>query len=195
MKMSIIITLLVIVGVIALGFWIYDRFVNPQVSIDTANYKGTRFPKVRGSNLAGQEFILPTDIKAEFAVVMIAFQQYQQVEINTWIPVARELSDQADNLVYYEFPTIDRLNPAARAFIDGGMRAGIPDPIARATTITLYLDKSSFREVLEIPDEEDIVVMLINRQGDIFWRTEGPATPEGIQGLETAVQSLPLADG
>jgi hypothetical protein len=195
MKMSIIITLLVIVGVIALGFWVYDRFVNPQVSIDTANYQGTRFPKVRGSNLAGQEFILPTDIKAEFAVVMIAFQQYQQVEINTWIPVARELSDQADNLVYYEFPTIDRLNPAARAFIDGGMRAGIPDPIARATTITLYLDKSSFREVLEIPDEEDIVVMLINRQGDIFWRTEGPATPEGIQGLETAVQSLPLADG
>lgn len=195
MKMSIIITLLVIVGVIALGFWVYDRFVNPQVSIDTANYQGTRFPKVRGSNLAGQEFILPTDIKAEFAVVMIAFQQYQQVEINTWIPVARELSDQADNLVYYEFPTIDRLNPAARAFIDGGMRAGIPDPIARATTITLYLDKSSFREVLEIPDEEDVVVMLINRQGDIFWRTEGPATPEGIQGLETAVQSLPLADG
>lgn len=195
MKMSILITLLVIVGVIALGFWVYDRFVNPQVSIDTANYQGTRFPKVRGSNLAGQEFILPTDIKAEFAVVMIAFQQYQQVEINTWIPVARELSDQADNLVYYEFPTIDRLNPAARAFIDGGMRAGIPDPIARATTITLYLDKSSFREVLEIPDEEDIVVMLINRQGDIFWRTEGPATPEGIQGLETAVQSLPLADG
>lgn len=195
MKMSIIITLLVIVGVIALGFWVYDRFVNPQVSIDTANYQGTRFPKVRGSNLAGQEFILPTDIKAEFAVVMIAFQQYQQVEINTWIPVARELSDQADNLVYYEFPTIDRLNPAARAFIDGGMRAGIPDPIARATTITLYLDKSSFREVLQIPDEEDIVVMLINRQGDIFWRTEGPATPEGIQGLETAVQSLPLADG
>lgn len=195
MKMSIIITLLVFVGVIALGFWVYDRFVNPQVSIDTANYQGTRFPKVRGSNLAGQEFILPTDIKAEFAVVMIAFQQYQQVEINTWIPVARELSDQADNLVYYEFPTIDRLNPAARAFIDGGMRAGIPDPIARATTITLYLDKSSFREVLEIPDEEDIVVMLINRQGDIFWRTEGPATPEGIQGLETAVQSLPLADG
>jgi hypothetical protein len=159
--------------------------------IEPSAYSGVRFPEVRGSNLSGDEYILPGDIEAEYALVMIAFQQYQQVEINTWLPLARDLAERYPDLVYYEFPTITRLNPAARAFIDGGMRAGIPDPAARSITITLYLDKAAFREVLEIPGEDDIVVMLINREGEIFWRTEGPAIEGSLATVEAAVEELP----
>jgi hypothetical protein len=121
---------------------------------------------------------------------MIAFQQVQQFDVNTWLPVAQQLAETYDDLVYYELPTIDRLNPAARAFIDGGMRAGIPDPVARATTITLYLDKPAFRQVLEIPDEESIVVMIINREGEVFWRTDGRATQLAVEELDTTLAEL-----
>ena len=69
------------------------------------------------------------------------------------------------------------------------MRSGIPDPVARATTITLYLDKPAFRQALEIPDEESIVVMLIDRRGEVLWRVSGPASPEAIEALQQAAKA------
>jgi hypothetical protein len=174
---------------IALSLWGYDRFVNPQARIDPEALEGVRFPAVRGSSLSGRRYTLPQDIEGEIALVMIAFQQVHQFDVNTWLPVARDLSQQYEALAYYELPTIDRLNPAARTFIDGGMRAGIPDPVARATTITLYLDKPAFRQALEIPDEESIVVMLIDRRGEVLWRVSGPATPEAIEALQQAAKA------
>jgi hypothetical protein len=184
-KMTVAIALGALLLVIVLGLWGYDRFVNPQEAIDPSAFEESRFPTVRGSNLSGDEFTLPTDIEAEYAVAMIAFKQQQQFDINTWLPVASELADKYSDLVYYEFPTIDRLNPAARAFIDGGMRGGIPDPVARATTITLYLDKSAFKQALEIEAEDSIVVLLINREGQVFWRADGPATEAAVEELKS----------
>jgi hypothetical protein len=184
---------LIILGaglIITLFLWGYDRFVNPQMTIDPDAFEGVLFPRVKGSNLAGEAFILPEDIEAEFALFMIAFKQKQQIDVNTWISVARELAQVYDEFSYYELPTIDRLNPAARTFIDGGMRGGIPDPVARATTITLYLDKPAFREVLDIADEESIVVLLVDRKGEVFWRAEGPSTQEAIDGLKATLAEL-----
>ena len=61
-----------------------------------------------------------------------------------------------------------------RPFIDGGMRRGIADRAVREATITLYIDKAPFRESLRIPDEDRIYVLLVDRRGRVYWRTEGP---------------------
>jgi hypothetical protein len=53
------------------------------------------------------------------------------------------------------------------------MRAGIPDSTARERTVTLYLDKAAFRRQLDIPDERDVHVLLVTRDGEIVWRTAG----------------------
>jgi hypothetical protein len=183
--------ILVSAGIIlTLILWGYDRFINPQMSINPTSYERERFPSVKGSNLAGEEFVLPEEIEAEYAIFMIAFQQYHQIDVNTWIPVVRELSQGNEKLAYYELPTISRLNPAARSFIDGGMRSGIPDPEARATTITLYLDKASFRKVLNIPNEEAIVILLVDREGEIYWRSTGPTSPTSIEDLRATISGL-----
>jgi hypothetical protein len=76
---------------------------------------------------------------------------------------------------YYELPTIQRLNVLARTFNNEGMRAGIPDPVARERTVTLYLDKNTFREVLQLPREDDIG-LLLDRQGQVLWQAEGAFT-------------------
>ena len=145
------------------------------------------FPAVQGSSLSGREFNLPAAFEGDLNLVLIAFQRWQQDLIDTWLPTARRLVQTHSTLRYYELPTISRLNFVMRAFIDNGMRAGIPDPTARATTITLYLDKSKFRQALELPQEETIYVMLVDRQGQILWRAEGEFTAEKGQELEQAV--------
>jgi hypothetical protein len=88
---------------------------------------------------------------------------------------------------YYELPTIRRLNFLSRRFINEGMRAGIPDPEARERTITLYLDKDLFRQALQLPSEDHIYVMLLDRQGKVLWQAEGTFTLEKGDSLESAV--------
>jgi hypothetical protein len=141
------------------------------------------FPIVSGTNLDRQEFEFPRDFAGEYNLVIIPFQQKQQLDVNTWIPAAQELERTTPGLVYYELPTIYELPKLSRTFINEGMRAGIPDQTARERTITLYLDKDKFKAALEIQSEEIITLVLVNRQGDLLWRGEGRYSEEKIQDL------------
>jgi hypothetical protein len=187
MGLRLIIGAIGVVAVLGVAFWVYERFVDRQMPITLENADRARFPTVRGSSLSRQNYVFPGDIEGEVAFLMIAFQQYQQGDVNTWLPVAGELANEYADLAYYELPTIQRLTAPARAFIDGGMRTGIPDQQARDTTVTLYLDKAAFREALDIPTEDIIVAMLINRQGDVLWRAQGPATEQAERDLRIAI--------
>jgi hypothetical protein len=142
-----------------------------------------RFPLVSGFNLNRQEFEFPRDFGGDFNLVIVPFQQYQQQIVNTWIPFAQELEASFPGIVYYELPTIYEMPVLSRTFINEGMRAGIPDQTARERTITLYLDKETFKSALDIPSENDIYLFLVNRDGDILWRNTGSFSNEKASGL------------
>jgi hypothetical protein len=143
---------------------------------------------VSGSNLQREKLTLPRDFQGELNLVLIAFQQWQQRQVDAWIPFARQLEKDHPAVRYYELPTIQRLNTLARTFINEGMRAGIPDLVARERTITLYLDKKAFREALQLPGEDDIHVLLLDRQGWVLWRAEGAFTPDKGESLAAAIR-------
>ena len=147
-----------------------------------------RFPTVTGSNLQRQKLTLPQDFQGEQNLVFIAFQQWQQAQVDTWIPFARQLEATHSGVRYYELPTIRRLNALSRTFVNEGMRAGIPDPVARERTITLYLDKIAFRRDVQLPGEEDIHVLLVDRQGRVLWRAEGSFTADKGESLAETIR-------
>lgn len=151
-------------------------------------HSDARFPSVIGSNLHRQKLTLPEDFKGEQNLVLIAFQQWQQAQVDTWIPFARQLEETHPEVRYYELPTIRRLNALYRTFVNEGMRSGIPDPVARERTITLYLDKDRFRQALQLPSEDHIFVLLLDRQGTVMWRTEGAFAQDKGESLEAAVR-------
>jgi hypothetical protein len=107
-----------------------------------------------------------------------------------WIPAAQELERSYQGFVYYELPTIYKLPALSRTFINEGMRAGIPDQTARERTITLYLDKDSFKSALQITSEEVISLFLIDRKGNILWRDEGRFSDEKLSSLENVLENL-----
>ena len=146
-----------------------------------------QFPPVTGSNLHRKKVNLPQGLQGELNLVLVAFQQWQQRAIDTWIPFCRQLEKSDPRVRYYELPTIQRLNALARTFINEGMRAGIPDPLARERTVTLYLDKEGFRRALDIPGEDDIHVFLVDHEGQVLWREEGTFTPEKARSLAEAM--------
>ena len=146
------------------------------------------FPVVSGFNLDRQEFEFPRDFEGDYNLVIVPFQRYHQQIVNTWIPFAQEVEASFPGFIYYEMPTIYEMSALSRTFLNEGMRAGIPDQTARERTITLYLNKNTFKSALGIPDENDIYLFLVDRAGEIVWSSSGAYTVEKAESLLEFIQ-------
>ncbi len=132
------------------------------------------FPSLRSETLEKQAVQLPQDFQGERNLLFIAFERKQQKDIDTWLAQMKRYEDLDKGFRYYEIPTIDKMNPFMRWFINTGMRNGIPDKKARERTITLYIDKEPFKKSLQISDEKKIYAMVVDRSGKVLWRATGP---------------------
>lgn len=132
-----------------------------------------RFPHVEGSSLSGTTHRLPETLDGDRNLLLIAFKQAQQSDVDTWVPVAEQLAEELPDFRAYELPVISQMYRPVSGFIDGGMRGGIPDPQVREATITLYINRKRFLDDLRIPSVDAIVPMLVTPNGTIEWRTTG----------------------
>jgi hypothetical protein len=149
-----------------------------------------RFPPVTGETLTGRELDLPGDFEEPLNLVFVGFRRGQQADIDSWLPVATDVEAAYPDVRYYELPVISRLYAPARPFIDGGMRAGIPNPDIQERTVTVYTDKPTVCRALDIDDEDEIHAFLVDREGVIYWRAEGPRNDEDADHLREIVESL-----
>ncbi len=150
-----------------------------------------RFPFVDASNLEGRPFAVPRDFAGALNLVVLAFTREQQTDVDGWMPTLRGIAATRANVRVYELPVLARRYRLIRRVIDGGMRSGIPDPAVRAATITLFIDKSPFERALGIPNEEQIQILLVDRQGTVRWRAAGRYTETVGGQLATRVASTP----
>jgi hypothetical protein len=83
----------------------------------------------------------------------------------------------------------------SRTFINEGMRAGIPDQKARQRTITFYIDTAKFMQATAIPSKNDVHIFLVDRKGNILWRTTGNFDEgKGTTLMQTILSILPPID-
>jgi hypothetical protein len=143
-----------------------------------SNRETMTFPTVQGSNLLRQKMTLPQDFKGELNLVFVPFLQWQQSEVDSWVPWIVEMEAKYPGFLYYELPTIENRNIVFQTFINEGMRAGIPNPFTRERTITLYLKKAEFQKALDMPDEDHIYILMLDNMGNILLRSRGPFTKE-----------------
>ncbi|MFB0559991.1 MAG: hypothetical protein ACETWM_01980 [Candidatus Lokiarchaeia archaeon] len=146
-----------------------------------------KFPEVKGKNLEKQTFRLPQDLEGELNILIVPFQRWHQQLVNTWTFFLNTLVEDNPSLEYYELPTISKGYKAVSFMIDGGMRAGILDKKTRHRTITLYINKKTFKEQLKIPNEDTIYLFLVTKDGDVLWRAEGAFSSEKADELEAII--------
>ena len=149
-----------------------------------------KFPTITAENLNRNEIEIPSQLRGKLNVLVVAFQQWHQNLVDTWIPLLAELAEENQDFDFYELPTIRKMNFVFRGFIDGGMRGGIKSIDTRGRTITLYIDKTPFKEALEITTEDTIHTFLVDKQGEIFWRSEGAIDQEKAQSLRSSVMAF-----
>jgi hypothetical protein len=153
------------------------------------NAKPAVFPTLTAYNLAKTKLNLPADFAGQIDLLLISFQPEQQTQIQTWLSTAQGLQHTNFKFHWYRIPVSSRENIIFRWWDDSSMRSDESDPEIWHWIIPLYIDKESFRHSLRIPSDKQIAVLLIDKQGKVLWRADGPLTPDKRTGLEGAVSA------
>lgn len=132
-----------------------------------------QFPKISGRNLEGRLFNLPSDFEAEYNIVLIAYTQWQQLDVDSWMPYLKELSQRFPKTKVYELPTVERMGFFRESLLDYWMRTGIPDKAIREATITLYTDVQVFNRQLNLANKDEIYLLVLRPSGELLWQTKG----------------------
>ena len=132
-----------------------------------------QFPSIQGSNLNKEKKVVPDDFVDKNLIVIVAFQQWHQPLVDESISLLENNGlGETHNII--EVPTVQKTTKLAEIYLDGIMRAGIRDDRIRNRTITAYLDKNEFLEILDIPSDETIHWFLIEKNSkDILARGYG----------------------
>jgi hypothetical protein len=153
-----------------------------------------RFPNLAVSDLEGKDLTLPDDLPAGPRLVLIAFQRWHTLLIDGWMRVLPPLTTAYPDLTVWEVPALSRAYLPGRFWIDGGMRAGIPDSHSRRHTLTAYTDLRALGRSLDLPTFDTIYVLLLDADGQIVWRASGEVAEEKAMGLAEAVAATRAAE-
>ena len=166
-----------------------------------------RFAPLRTRALDGTPRDLPGDLPAERTLVLLAYRQRHQRDVDEWIALAVALGVPATprgatgplTTAVVEVPFLARVWWPARRLIDGGMAQGIADPDVLARTFTAYgaplrhrracgLDGLGARDV---GGRAEVEALVVTREGTVLWHASGrPVTtsPPRPPGLREALQ-------
>lgn len=146
------------------------------------------FPAISGENLPGDPFNLPADFKGKLTLVLVPFDENQQVKAQTWLPFARELEAENPDFTSYNVPVFPGMAVPMRALIRAGMNITIGDAALRAVTITVFLDDlDPFLTALDIPNTDATQVFLLDDDGAVLWRGAGEFSDEHGAALRSLV--------
>jgi hypothetical protein len=143
-----------------------------------------RFPSLQARNLEGVVLDLPEAFAGDPSIVIVAFMRHQQREVDSWLPWLDGLHQRLPGLEVYELPAIKRRWLPARSFIDGGMRAGIPDLETRQRTLTAYTDTGALSRALRIDSTSAIALFAVSPEGVIMWSGRAAYDPDAAADLE-----------
>ena len=149
------------------------------------------FPRISARNLEGQTVEVPGGLTGRMNLVVLAFLREHQYPIETWLPHLAGLEAKYPGLEVWEVPALSRHYRIWRGAIDGGMRAGIPDPRVRSHTLTSYLDLHGLQDSLGLRDLDDIRLYLLDGGGKVRWEGSGGYDHRTFGSLEGALTQLP----
>lgn len=143
-------------------------------------------PMLSGQTLAGQDRVLPRDLGAERAVVLIAFQRDHQEALDGCYPAARAAADAA-GLPTWELMLLPQgLPDFLQGLIRRGMGRATPDPARQARKLLVGTDVEAARTALGITADQ-VHVALVETTGQVAWLRPAPCDAELAAALQTAL--------
>ena len=155
------------------------------------------FPTLHGTSLLGDDVELPAELPAERTLVLCAFKQGQQAQVDRWItravdelgvaPTPLGIDERAATAVI-EVPCLGRKWRPVRRFIDGGMASSIAQPPILARTITVYGDVGAVLQALGAPGTAEVQARVVRRSGEVLAAAAGEPAGAGWDAIAAALR-------
>lgn len=142
-----------------------------------------QFPSIQATSLDGLRMDLPAEFSGQLNLVIISFAREQHHEVDSWIPAASNIESAHSQFRYYELPTMSRENFLSRWWFDEALRSNTTDKALRARILTAYVNKNSFKKSLDIKNEKQVVAVLVDLKGHVYWRANGAYKSADAQAL------------
>ena len=141
----------------------------------------SRFPRLEVQALDRTMVLLPDSAEGFVTLLGFAFRMALQDDLTTWLlPYADEFG--GDSLFRaYEVPMMGNGMAVRllRGTIDRSMRRSIPEHQHRYV-LPVYADYREFEAALDMEDHSVVHMFLLDRQGRIRWRGQGPPSDGDI---------------
>jgi hypothetical protein len=148
--------------------------------------KPATFPSITSFSLDKNKITLPTELQGQIDLLLLSFKEEQQNDINSWMPAAQAIQHLNFQFRYYQLPVAEKENFIFRWWETSSMRSDQTDPEALHWIVPVWVDRRKFFDDLAIPNDKQVVVLLVDRQGKVLWRSSGPMTADKRTALTNA---------
>ena len=149
----------------------------------------TLFPGLTTYSLDKAKLNLPADFEGKVNLLLISFEPEQSKDIDTWMPTSQALQHMNFQFRYYRMPVSNQENVLSRWWDSSSLRSVETDPETWHWIIPLYTNKADFRRALNIPNEKEIVLLLVDKTGQVLWKTTGRMSDDKKASLMNAVSA------
>ncbi|MEM9287451.1 MAG: hypothetical protein AAGA36_03860 [Pseudomonadota bacterium] len=156
-----------------------------MASLHAAAKEPLTFPEIKTEDLTGGKAAFPADFPGDPTLVLVAFEQEQQKDVDQWV-AALSLKDDV-SIPWIEMPTVARRYRLIKPLLDGWMRDGIPAIADQERVFTVYTRRKSFRSALGVTRSDTVLAVVARPNGQICAIVEGLPTPEAIERIRGAM--------
>jgi len=146
-----------------------------------------RLPNVAAADLNHRPVLIPDGLKAERTLLLLNFKRGLREEAEGWITGLRLRED--SSLAWLRVPVLDDGGHLDRGDVEGRLLAHYPNAGDRANIIPVFTDQAAFLKASGLSRTDRIYALVVNRQGEVLARVEGPFSEESGRLIRHALTS------
>lgn len=136
-------------------------------------------PRLDVRDLTGASHVLPDDLPTDPCVVVLAFRQRQQRDVDAWVEALPDAT-------VIEVPLLGTGWRMVRGWIEGGMAGGTPEDVQGR----VWCAYGSLKHVLAEMGQEghrSSVTAVVRRSGEVLVLFRGEPSPGAVMAVRTAL--------
>ena len=148
---------------------------------DETNVMG-RLPTFAAKRLDQQALVLPGQLPADRTLALVAYTRHQRQEVQSWIHGLN--LDVNSPIPWFRLSVVnDPGSETARSEVERKLLAHYPQQAERARLIPVFTNREAFARAAGTSSTEHAAVLVLDRDGHVLARAEGPFDEAKAQAL------------
>lgn len=148
-------------------------------------------PTFFSHNLKQQPITLPQGLPSDRTLALITFKRGQRPQLDGWVNWVKTLNQDGPVAVNWMRVTVvnDPGTERARGEVWTRLLEKYTDDAERANFVPVFTDHASFVRAFGASGTDQVMAVVLNRQGDVLARAEGPFDADKAQSLLETLKS------